>query len=66
MIWKLNSSVAKRENEIGKFGHTIALLGEKIMSGTDFWYERRRWWDNPKEWIESSMAKLKFIRSLNK
>lgn len=28
--------------------------------------ERRPKWDNPKEWIESSVAKLKFIRSANK
>ena len=29
-------------------------------------FERRPKWDNPKEWIESPVAKLKFIRSANK
>jgi len=28
--------------------------------------ERRPRWDNPKEWIESPVVKLKFIRSANK
>jgi hypothetical protein len=28
--------------------------------------ERRPKWDNPKEWIESPVAKLRFIRSANK
>jgi Protein of unknown function (DUF3024) len=28
--------------------------------------ERRPKWDDPKEWIESPVAKLKFIRSANK
>jgi hypothetical protein len=28
--------------------------------------EQRPKWDNPKEWIESPVAKLKFIRSANK
>lgn len=29
-------------------------------------FERRPEWDNPKEWIESPVAKLKFIRSASK
>ncbi|TKB72489.1 MAG: DUF3024 domain-containing protein [Nitrospira sp.] len=29
-------------------------------------FERRPKWDNPKEWIESPVAKRKFIRSANK
>jgi hypothetical protein len=29
-------------------------------------FERRPKWDNPSEWIESPVAKLKFVRSANK
>ena len=29
-------------------------------------FERRPKWDNPKEWIESPVAKLKYIRSAGK
>lgn len=29
-------------------------------------FERRPKWDNPKEWTESPVAKLKFIRSADK
>jgi len=29
-------------------------------------FERRPKWDNPKEWMESPAAKLKFIRSASK
>ena len=29
-------------------------------------FERRPKWDNPKTWIESPVAKLKYIRSANK
>ena len=29
-------------------------------------FERRPKWDNPKEWIQSLVARLKFIRSANK
>jgi hypothetical protein len=29
-------------------------------------YERRPRWNNPREWMESPVAKLKFVRSANK
>lgn len=29
-------------------------------------YERRPRWNNPQEWMESPVAKLKFVRSANK
>ncbi|MGQ0665577.1 MAG: DUF3024 domain-containing protein [Nitrospiraceae bacterium] len=40
---------------------------EYLVKGQDVViFERRPRWDNPKEWIESPVAKLKFVRSANK
>jgi hypothetical protein len=41
-------------------------LGYSVKGHEVVNFERRPKWDNPKEWIESPVAKLKFIRSANK
>jgi hypothetical protein len=44
-----------------KLGLEYAVKGHEVVI-----FERHPKWDNPKEWIESPVAKLKFIRSVNK
>lgn len=52
------SSPAHLKNELSL---EYVLKGHEVVI-----FERRPQWDNPKEWMESPVAKLKFIRSANK
>lgn len=45
----------------GKLRLEYSVKGHEVVI-----VEQRPKWDNPKEWIESPVAKLKFIRSANK
>jgi hypothetical protein len=42
------------------------LIGYSIKGHDVVIFERRPKWDNPKEWMESPVAKIKFIRSADK
>lgn len=62
------------ETTVGMFCHkrSPAHLKDKVrleysIKGHEVvLYERRPRWDNPREWMDSPVAKLKFIRSAGK